>query len=120
MAIDPMSADPLTALDEAVKTLIQQGDSTARYIEGLRKDIRKQTRALRWTVGVGLLVLASLGLVAVDNHNRVAALQQKMCPMVTIVIPGPGDPQPPPGPEGDRGRDVIARATKLAGAFGCR
>jgi len=107
-------------LEASVQILIEQGNATVRTFEGLREDVRKQTRALRWAIAVGALILLGLGWVAVDNHNRVAALQHKMCPMVTIVIPGPGDPQPPAGPAGDRGRDVIGRATKLAGAFGCR
>jgi hypothetical protein len=107
-------------LESSVQILIRQGNVTVLTFEGLREDIRKQTRALRWAIGVGLVILLSLGLVVVDNHNRVESLQRKMCPMVTVVIPGPGDPQPPAGKAGDRGRDVIGRATKLAGAFGCR
>jgi hypothetical protein len=109
-------------LDDVVqvaKQLISQGVLTAGYIEGLRKDIRRQTRTTWIAIAIGAIILIALGGVVVDNHNRVTALQHKMCPMVTILIPGPTDPQPPAGPEGDRGRDVIGRATTLAGAFGC-
>lgn len=112
--------DPGAGLGAAVKVLVQQGDSTAEYIEGLRKDIRHQTWTMRAAILIGTAILLVLAGVVLDNHNQITALQQKLCPMVTIIIPGPSDPQPPAGPAGDRGRDVIARATKLAGSFGCR
>jgi hypothetical protein len=106
-------------LEASVKSLVRQGDSTAEYIEGLRTDIRRQTWTMRVAILTGTVILLVLASVVLDNRHRVESLQHKMCPMVTILIPGPTDPQPPEGPTGDRGRDVIGRATTLAGAFGC-
>ena len=105
--------------EASVLALIDASTETNRYIQALETQLRSRTRALWGAIIASAVVVVVLGAGWVDNRAGIADLQQKMCPMVTSIIPRPGDPQPPPGPAGDRGRLVIARFAALAKEFGC-
>ena len=79
-------------------------------------------RQFRFRTVLGcVLVLAIIALGAVvtwraeDAARRQAESDQRWCPVVTAILPGPGDPPPTT----DRGRLVVAQFRVLASAFGC-
>lgn len=102
-------------LAESVQTLVEQGTATTVDVRLLTAAVRAQTRALRWAVGVGIVIVFGLALVLFDNRMQVQQLQRRLCPMVTLSIHQPG--QAPPSTA--RGRDIEAAARALAGSFGC-
>lgn len=103
-------------LAESVATLVEQGTATTVDVRLLTAAVEAQTRSLRWTKFVGILVCFGLALVLLDNRLQVQLLQRRLCPMVTLSIHQPGQA----APSTQRGRDVEAAARALAGSFGCR
>jgi hypothetical protein len=75
--------------------------------------------------GVAVLLLAGLFAFWIDRNNDLARerdhaiqLQQTryMCQIVGVIVSGPA---PPPGPEGERGRMVVAGAKGFYDAARC-
>lgn len=110
---------PATSLEISVRELVDASEVMKTVVQGLETAMRYRTQAFRWAVVAFSAVALVLGVVLLDNRLRIDAFQRKLCPMVTVIIPRPGDAVPPPGPAGDRGREVIARSTDLAKDFGC-
>ena len=113
---DPAEA---STLEGAVRALIDSSRETNRYIQALEQQLRRRTRALWGAITASALVVAlALGMtyvVILDNRRQIEASQRKLCPMVLLTVPQPGDP--PASTE--RGRLFAARATALAEAYGC-
>lgn len=104
---------------ETLAKLTVQGPRIITELWQLRISVDAQARAQRirtWvTVVVGVLLL----LVVLDNRLQIATLKRQLCPMVVGIIPTSSEPQPPAGPDGDRGRAVIGIFRGLADDFGC-
>lgn len=84
-------------------------------VDKLRREFRRRTVVVALlSVALILTVVAGLVLQA-SNESRIAANNRRWCPMVTLLIPGPGDA--PPGTP--RGREIAARAEILADEFRC-
>ncbi len=120
-------------LTASVESLVTDTATVRKTVDDLHAQLRSYTRAHWVTAGVGAVVALILGIgvfvvasnaadtAAVTRANTAAieANNQKLCPMVTSIIPGPGDPRPPAGPAGDRGRLVIGKFEQLARDFHC-
>jgi hypothetical protein len=63
------------------------------------------------------LLVAVLGMIRIQlsNDARIRENNLRWCPMVSVLVPGPGD-APAATP---RGREIAARASILADQFGC-
>lgn len=85
----------------------------------LRAEVARKTRSL-WVglVGLFLVTMAVLGsayVVTIENSKAIESNNRKLCPMVTVLIPRPGEPLP----STVRGRLVVERAEKVAHDLGC-
>ena len=113
--------DPADAatLEGAVRALIVSSRETNRYLQALEEQLRRRTRALWGAIIASALVVAvAVGVsyvVVLDNRQQIEVSQRKLCPMVLLTVPQPGDPPATT----ERGRLFAARATALAEAYGC-
>lgn len=114
--------------------LVVEVRDLAAKVEKLGADVEtsNKTQELRRLLAVATLrsqnrrrtiaILTIIGLVAAGGYSNSRAIDRnnlKLCPLVSITIPRPGDPLPAPGHAGDRGRSVIANARAVQSAFGC-
>lgn len=80
---------------------------------------RERTKGLtRGSLVVGALLFIAitlLGFAAVDSRQRVQESERRWCPMVSLLIPGPGEP----APTTQRGIQIVAQARTLSASFGC-
>ena len=85
----------------------------------LRQSFDHRTWAAAW-IAVGLVVVlaGSVGAavsVQASNDRRIRESEQRWCPIVSLLIPRPGDPPP----STDRAKLLAERATELATEFDC-
>lgn len=113
----PAEPDPEVpqTLDQRVQSWVEQGEEFRATMDRLTEAVDRQTRVQRTALIVGTIVALVLIVVLGDNRLQIRALQQKLCPLVSLSITRPG--QAPPSTA--HGRDVEAAARDLASAFGC-
>jgi hypothetical protein len=105
---------------ESVDKLIEQGTQMVAGLRDLRIAVDRQRRVQFWAIVVGAALILMLGFVGFDNRDQIQQLKHQFCPMIVGIIPAPGEPQPPVGKDGDRGRSVIGTFKGLAQDFGCQ
>jgi hypothetical protein len=120
----PMPADnpadfPNDTNEQSTHKLILQGTEVVKEVKELRGSIDRQRRVQLWRNVIGGVLIGVLSWVAFDNHGEIEELKSQMCGAVVGIVPAPGEADPPPGPEGDRSRDVISRFRVLAQDFNC-
>jgi hypothetical protein len=117
----PVQHDDDSSLEAAVRLLIEQGRTNNRIIANLQITLAKQTTAIRWRTGVLALVLLLIGIVVLNNSSQIRASEQKLCPMIELLVPQHGEPAPSPGPNGtlSRAQIVAAKSVKLSRDYRC-
>jgi multidrug efflux pump subunit AcrA (membrane-fusion protein) len=109
----------LFASVETQRTATQAQLEAAKAQREATQAQRERTRTLtRASLVVGVFLLASivlLGFAAVDSRHRVQESERRWCPMVSLLIPGRGEP----GPTTQRGVQITEQAKALAKVFGC-
>lgn len=78
--------DRITELNNSV-------DDLSREARELRAEIRRRTRAVWVAVGVLVVVSAVMAYLIAGNSRQIDENNKKFCPLVSILIPGPGEPQ---------------------------
>jgi hypothetical protein len=108
-------------LPTSVRRLVAQGRSTSASVDRLEKAIGRQTRAIRWRTLALVVVLLVIGAVVLNNSAQIGASERKLCPMIGVLVPAPGEPSPSPGPHGtlSRSQVVANRAKALSKGYGC-
>lgn len=102
-------------LDELTRSV----NRLAREASELRFELVRRTRLL-WVALIALfiatvVVTGAAYAVTLDNAHAIERNNQKLCPMITILLPLPGDPPSTT----DRGRLIIERAERVARDFHC-
>jgi hypothetical protein len=98
-----------------VEELKTQISDVEREIVLLRRSFSHRTWAAV-AVAVALVIAGGLVLrVQVENDRRIRESEQKLCPIVSLLIPQPGDPTPAAG----RPQLLAGRAARLAQEFEC-
>lgn len=119
MATDPTKGPPVRHADlpELVQALIvasgrtdEQVTNLAARVQNKADAIRAQTRALRLLTFVVALLMAGAYWVILDNRDAIADNNRKLCPILELMVPQPGQP----ARTTPAGRDIAARATALA------
>lgn len=119
MTSNPETPGPLPIIRPRTPTeqLIDQGDTTVAAVLDLTKAVRANTRRLKWTQALGVVVLVVMALVVLDNHQQINRAKAQICRAVVQLA----SPNPPPaaGRDGDRGRVIIRSFGGLATDFEC-
>jgi len=117
---------PNDTTEESTHKLIDQGTVLVEEVRQLRKAVDRQRRVQFWAIVVGLMVatvgailISVLAVISVDNNEKINELKHQLCGAVVGIVPAPDEAPPPPGPQGDRARDVINRFRVLARDFNC-
>jgi hypothetical protein len=119
-------SEETTRLEVIASSLSELNDSIAhlsRDWDALRQDVRREVRQRTMALWVALLaaaivilVMAAAGyVVGRNNHREIAENNRRWCPLVSLLVPRPGEPVP----DTERGRIVAERATQLYVEFGC-
>lgn len=86
----------------------------ARQARELNAELNRQTRTLWAVIAVGGLILLTAVLfayhVSLNNAEQIKDNNQKWCPIVTLLIPQPGEPEATT----PRGLIIQERAERLA------
>lgn len=103
---------PLIGIEEALREVREQAD-------GIRHEM-KRANQLQWSVLIAVtLVIAVISFAAfsvtLDNARAIDSNNQKICPLVLLLTPLPGDPAATTA----RMRQVSDRAVRLAQQFNC-
>lgn len=103
------SLDELTASVETLSVDVQD----------LARALRSRTLNLRIAI-IGLAVVVAVAIFAasnvlLSNDRAIQESNRRWCPVVTALVPRPGDPQPTT----ERGRVVAAQFVRLTAEFGC-
>jgi hypothetical protein len=93
--------------NESVQLLVTQGKDAIVALDGLGRDVRRNTRMQVCTWLVAAVVVVSLVLGGVF---LVRQLRQMICDSVSVSVVGPGD-APPATPRG------VQQAARAAGTF---
>jgi hypothetical protein len=120
----PMPADnpadfPNDTNEESTHKLILQGTEVVTEVRLLRQAVDRQRLTQRKLIAAVAVLVIGLAALAGTNFWQISVLKQQMCGAVVGIVPAPGEAPPPPGPEGDRSREVIGRFRVLAWDFDC-
>jgi hypothetical protein len=88
--------------------LIKQGAELVTEVHALRMAVDKQARVGKIAITVAVVLMLAFGIVMLDNRDRV-------CSLVTLNIPGPGEA----GPATPHGADVVRISKGLADNWSC-
>lgn len=94
---------------DKIDDLKRSVDRLSREAGEIRRELARKTRLL-WVVMVGgfigtvMLIVAGYA-VTLSNTQAIDDNNQKLCPMLRVFIPLPGDPQP----DTPRGRLIVER-----------
>lgn len=105
-------------LREALDRLDELTDEVPRLSAAVAEqalETRRRTRLLWGALLVGALILAGMIAVTLDNSRAIDANNQKLCPILSLLIPRPGDAQP----QTPRGQEVASRASLVYEAYHC-
>jgi hypothetical protein len=101
---------------EALRTSVDQLSAQSRQI---RAELKRRTWILGWLLAAGIVVLACAILaaytVSLNNQAAIEKSNRQWCPMVGLLIPGPGEPHA----STPRGKDLEENARALYITFGC-
>lgn len=102
----------ISELTDAVTRLSAEG-------RALRIEQRREVRAI-WATMVGgavvvAVVIATAFTLTFNNSSRISENNQKICPILALAIPRPGDPPPTT----DRARLYVERSLQLYKDYGC-
>lgn len=100
---------------DKIDTLTAAVDQLSREGSELRGELRRRTRVLWGAIGVGAVLFVALILGVVDNSQEIEENNLKLCPIVTLMVPKPGDSRSTT----PRGQVVAERATRLAKEYHC-
>jgi hypothetical protein len=92
-------------------SVVQLTEETAK----LRRAFARRTVAivvLSVALAIAVLVMAR---VQADNDRRIRENNQRWCPLVSLLVPRPGDPPSTTA----RGRQIAERAVDLSQLFSC-
>lgn len=85
----------------------------------VRREVRQRTFALWCALTVAVVVVLAIGsagfAIGQDNRRAIETNNRRWCPMVSLLIPQPGDAPVTT----QRGRIVVERATELYQEFRC-
>jgi hypothetical protein len=100
---------------DRITELTNSVDDLSREARELRGEIRNRTRQM-W-IAIGVLVLLFVGVVfaVLDNSHQIDANNKKFCPLVSILIPKPGEPSATT----PRGEIMVDSARKVFKEFHC-
>jgi hypothetical protein len=112
---DTMILAALDRLTTEATSLRTDFNTQTGVISAQTKQIKNRTRALWAAVALAVLALAVLALVVADNSRAIAKNNLRLCPIVSLLIPQPGDA----APSTDRGREVTLAAIDLYHGYGC-
>jgi hypothetical protein len=106
-------------MNESLRALSISVDELSTEVHSLRAEHRRNTSALWGAIvvcGVAVLILGGIGFhVGLDNRRSIEENNRRWCPMVGVLLPSKGDPQPTT----ERGRIVVDSARQLYKDFGC-
>lgn len=106
-------------MQQRIEDLTVAVDRLTDEASDLRAEMRRRTRALwaGWAVGALVLTvcLVAAFMVSLSNQEAIEENNQRWCPTLNILVPGPDDPQP----TNERGRYVAEQFRSLAVGFGC-
>jgi hypothetical protein len=114
--------DPRDDLEGAVRTLALQAAAVNSKLDVLNSRLRRRTVAFVASIIVAGLVLgtavAAAYQVSLNNQRAIRANNALFCPLISILIPPPGQAEPTTA----NGIRVVRAAQKLydSDAFGCR
>ncbi|HWO64609.1 MAG TPA: hypothetical protein VNO31_31695 [Umezawaea sp.] len=94
--------------EQMPERLIKAGAELVAEVHALRVSVDRQARVGKVAIVVGLALSLVFGVVMLDNRDRV-------CDLVTLNIPGPGEA----GPATTHGRDVVRISKGLADDWSC-
>jgi len=99
-----------------LKASVDRLSSEARDI---RREMKRKTNTI-WVAmlagGIALLTtMAAAYTVTINNAEAIDTNNRKFCPVIEILLPLKGDD----APTTERGRDIVARAEKVARELHC-
>lgn len=125
MAVEALQSETSALRASLLASVETQRSATQAQLESARaqreatRAQRERTRTLTRAAGIvsaGLVAATVLlGFAVLDNRARVQESERRWCPMVSLLIPGPGEPEP----TALRGIQIVAQARTLATSFGC-
>lgn len=101
--------------EELQKALTRAGDKLELAAEVVQ---RRSMALVASTLALALALLASIAAVAFvqfNNERRIHESEARWCPVLQLLVPGPGDAPPTT----ERGKQIAREATLLSLSFGC-
>jgi hypothetical protein len=114
--------EPGDDLEQSVLRLVGRTEQLNSQLEGIRSQLRKRTVAFFVAIAVFIVVLGlavnAAYQVSLDNRSAIKINNAKFCPLIGILLPSPGGPQP----STPRGVEMTHAAQRVADdpTFGCR
>lgn len=104
---------------ERIQNLANAVGELRKEGEGIRRELRRRTALLAWLFAAGAVILvcciAAAYTVSLNNQAAIEKSNRQWCPMVSLLIPTPGEARA----STPRGKDLEANARLLYTTFGC-